>query len=391
MSSSRLAHLLLSEQGLIMPITMMVLVLLVSLTAAFAMLSASDPLIASNLKQGTEVMGLAEAGIEEAMWALSNPTAALWLNFPTMPPPDRYNGTWTAFGAGGYKITITGGPKEFTVTSEGRIPNDSTATVSKKITVTLWSLKDRVDPSAAFGVKGPVELKGNAAVDARNSTASACGAKPGVHSSQSVSISGSAQVHSDNNPLVANESADYAQNQPPSSFDTITLSQAELGGLKALAKANGTYYKGTQSFSSLPNGIVFVDTVSGNPIGSPPNASDLASVTITGATASGWLIVMGSLTMNGNVSYTGFVYVANDLILRGTGSGNGIIGAAINLNIVPSETSSSSAGDSSTTGNAKITFDCNAIKTGVATGGTGSATVPQGFFIKPGTWREVTS
>ena len=69
-----------------------------------------------------------------------------------------------------------------------------------------------------------------------------------------------------------------------------------------------------------------------------------------------------------------------------TGPEPGITGAVISLNVL--DTGLSDIG-SSGTGNSKIAYDCNAINTGVTTGGTGSPTIPQGFFVKPGTWREI--
>jgi hypothetical protein len=202
----------------------------------------------------------------------------------------------------------------------------------------------------------------------------------GTSSKDGTSIGGSGAVYGGDGNNTANQASDYSQNQPSSLFDAFTLTQDDLSLLKSLAKANGTYYQGTQSFGSLSNGITFVDTVSGNPIGNPPNASDLADVTITGANASGWLIVMGGITINGNVGYTGLVYAANDIVYRGTGSGGGITGAVISLNVV--DTISTTV-DSSTSGNASITYNCDAVK-------TGGGTVPQGFFVKPGSWREVS-
>lgn len=39
--------------------------------------------------------------------------------------------------------------------------------------------------------------------------------------------------------------------------------------------------------------------------------------------------------------------------------------------------------DTSTNGNITIEYDCSAID-------GGGGTIPQGFFVKPGTWREVS-
>src|SRR5204863_1311609 len=52
---------------------------------------------------------------------------------------------------------------------------------------------------------------------------------------------------------------------PQSNFTDFLFSDADMVMLKALAKANGTYYQGNQAWTSPPpNGIIFVDTPSGN-------------------------------------------------------------------------------------------------------------------------------
>lgn len=384
-----------SEQGVALPVVLIVLVLVASLTAAFVVLSSGETQVPYNLTHAVEVLSLAEAGLEDALWALSNPAAAAWNGFPTAAPPGRYNSplphdssaAFVALGKGGYSVTIANGPgpSERTVTATGWIPNNTAPVLAKKVlTATLWSLKGRIDPPAALSVNGQLEVGGNSRIDAQAST---CGTKLGTYTSHGTSIFGAARVYGGDGNSTANESTDYSQSQPVSSFDSITFSNVELSVLKAMAQANGTYYQGTQSFNSLQDGITFVDTVSGNPIGSPADPSDLASVTITGGEASGWLIVMGSLVINGNVSYTGLIYAANDIVYRGTGSGAGIRGAVISLNVVDPV---STAVDSDSSGNARVTFDCDAINTGLAAGSSGPPTVPQGYFVKPGTWREVS-
>jgi hypothetical protein len=169
---------------------------------------------------------------------------------------------------------------------------------------------------------------------------------------------------------------DYKENQDPSTFDPFTLTNDELNLLKSIAKGNNAYYQGTVNFGSsnaLPNGVVFVDTTTGNNITPSTPTSEYADVTLTGADASGWLIVNGSLTINGNVTYRGLVYVQNDISYRGTGSG-GIQGAVV----------AQSAADvtSDGTGNARVTYHCDYVK-------NGNGTVPTGWFVKPGSWREV--
>ena len=52
------------------------------------------------------------------------------------------------------------------------------------------------------------------------------------------------------------------QNVPDSTYSQYTYSNKELDAYKALAKKNGTYYKGTVAFNAsnkMPNGIVYIN------------------------------------------------------------------------------------------------------------------------------------
>src|SRR2546422_11779458 len=71
------------------------------------------------------------------------------------------------------------------------------------------------------------------------------------------------------------------------------------------------------------NGLVFVDLVNGISLPVPPatpQASDLTNVKITGMNNQGWIVIMGSLTLDGNIDYSGLVYALNDISYRGTGA-----------------------------------------------------------------------
>jgi hypothetical protein len=83
----------------------------------------------------------------------------------------------------------------------------------------------------------------------------------------------------------------------------------------------------------LPEGLVFVDTVSGTDItaeGVTPAtpSTDFASVTIHGGAGTGaggafngWLFVNGALSISGNFLMNGFAYAQNDISYHGTGQG----------------------------------------------------------------------
>ena len=98
-------------------------------------------------------------------------------------------------------------------------------------------------------------------------------------------------------------------------------------------------------------------------------------MTINAASASGWLIVMGSITVAGtdSVAYTGLVYAANGLTYTNTGTGAGIRGAVIATNVLPT--------GASVAGTAKISLDCAAINNN----GTGP-----NWVVVPGSWHEVS-
>jgi len=177
-------------------------------------------------------------------------------------------------------------------------------------------------------------------------------------------------------------------------FEPFMLTNPDIDALRAFAKARGTYLRGSQSFNSsnrLPEGLVFVDTVSGTDItaeGVTPAtpSTDFASVTIHGGAGTGaggafngWLFVNGALSISGDFLMNGFAYAQNDISYHGTGQGQ-LNGAMVSRNI--RDTSSTSI-DSDLLGNATIVYDCQKAKTG---GGSISAK----WLIKGGTYKEVS-
>src|SRR5262249_51454136 len=90
-----------------------------------------------------------------------------------------------------------------------------------------------------------------------------------------------------------------------SSFDSFTLTDDDMRILKDFAKSQGTYYQGSQHWTSPPpNGIIFVDTPSGNPFTNTSPSSDVITVDIHGNWGQGWkgwLIVAGTIDISGDV------------------------------------------------------------------------------------------
>jgi hypothetical protein len=280
----------------------------------------------------------------------------------------------------------------------------SASKAHQKIQATVYKfLYMGAPPPASLTVKGEISVSGNTNVDSRSDTS--CGAKDGTWSLGSTSSGGSADVYGADGNSTKNQTdagapggpiTDMRQNVPPDSFNQYILKSADLNSLKAMAKASGTYYSGSSvgsltfnSGNKIPNGIIFIDTVSGQNIDEGDTTTpltDFANVDIHGGAAadpsgifSGMIVVAGSLAIAGDFHMHGLVYVVNDLTYTGTGTGE-IDGAVITQNI---RDTSSTTIDTNTGGNASVIFNCR-----YATNPGGS--LPQGFTIQPGSYKEVS-
>src|SRR5262249_29643260 len=113
------------------------------------------------------------------------------------------------------------------------------------------------------------------------------------------------------------------------------------------------------------------------------STSDFADVTIHGnppadasGIFSGWLIVNGSLSIDGNFQMHGLVYAQNDVSYHGVGTG-GVYGAVMSRNI---RDLSWTGLDSDLLGNALINYNCAYVRNG---GGT-----PPKWKMEKGTYKE---
>lgn len=380
------------ERGVALPMALIALMVLSALTVAFALLAQTEPVIANNHQRAAVARAMAESGLERAVWALTQGSGVsggvtVSPGAVASAPYDGANFLTVTSGLGGFTVKLTGVTSgQVSVEAVGWMPdNGSSGNAHKKISATLIEFPDfGKDAPCALCVNGNLTVTGNSSVDARPSAGSACGNKVGTMSTGSLTIQGrAADIYGADGNSTPNEATDYSQNQPSSVFNDIRLSDDEMDLLKAYARANGTYYQGTVEFdSSNPiskNGIVFIDTVSGNNIvpGTTPD-SDLASVELHGgAIASppftGWIIVNGNLDLSGNFGeILGTVYVAGQAATTGFGSST-----LKGLLIV--EQKLGGAGFSA--GNTRIEYSCN--------GAGGGGQVPGGWVLKLGSYREV--
>jgi hypothetical protein len=403
-----------NERGVALPLAMLTLVILTVLSLAFLALSKTEPVIAANHARASAARALAESGLERALWALTTSVIPSSLSGVAAGP---YNGSpfVTLNSRGGAFITVSsntlsaggqictptpGVTNERCVLAVGWSPTNVSGTgqpaAHRQILATVMRITDiSTNAPCALCVAGELQVAGNTTIDATTDTScgkkyatmtsgctalgsGSCGGSPG---GGSYSLKGAFDGNS-----TANQVTDYQQNQGTSGFPT--LSTADMKSLRALAKANGTYYQGSQTFNSsnkVKNGIVFVDTLSGTDPTASTADSDLASVSINGnpflgsgsdSSFRGWLVVNGALSISGNMTLNGLAYAANDFTYNGTGTG-AINGLVISQNV--KDTSATSI-DTSTGGNSTITMNCDNVK--------GGGLVPQGWFVKSGSYFE---
>jgi hypothetical protein len=419
------------EGGVALPLAMMALVLLSGIIIAFVAVAGMEPLIADNHQASNQAASLAEGGLERAIWAVGHSVASGVDDPPPAAPytaPAPYDASvLAALGPGGYSIRVcrpdaagcrpapgpTGSSRDWNVIATGYVVREGTALpaapagmtdanriAQRTVNATLTWIGPPNLPGA-LTVAGSVDLGGNTMIGGNNlaeGVPNSCPMQTGVTIRDTTSDpgpDGRPGTADDGDPIThtltqgGSSSVDGAprtQTVDEKTFNaTYLFSQEQLEALREYAKARGTYIKPIsdgQMNLTVTDGLFFVDTVNGVSLGHPPDPSALANVRITGAANSGWLIVMGSLTLDGDITYHGLIYSVNDLRYRGTGRG-GIYGAVVSANAVDTR---ATVIDTTTLGSSKIHYDCEKVKNG---GGT--FTPPQGYVVKRGTWRDVTN
>ena len=400
-SDSRPFDALVSERGMALPMTMIVLTLITTLALAFLVMSASEPVIAANHMASAQARAMAESGIERALWALTmgttapTTTGAVADPMPNSPAGQPYNGaTYVSMGTiGGFTVSIANGAaaNERVIEAVGYVPNNVNPVATKKIMLTATRMK-WLDPPCAIcaGGEAPqnnqtnIQIGGAATVNASPTDGAQYCA--GVMPTAATMSQGSINTNGNPDLSAPPGGVPALQHQPQQNFTPFLFTDADMEMLKTIAKmpGRGTYLQGSQTFTSPPpNGIVFIDTPSGNPFTASSPSGDIITVDIHGNWSqswSGWLIVAGTVHISGNVTMNGLVYAQNDVTLNGTGGG-GVTGAVISTNRM--DTTSTNV-DAESIGNAPTTYNCPAVR-------DGGGTISQYWFSKPGTFREVAT
>ena len=380
-----------------MPLTLIALVILSALMIAFAVLAQSEPVIAMNQYRGAVARALAESAVERAIWAL---TAGSRVGGGVDPPssgvvagPPYDGGTSITIGSGGFTLKITGvSTSDVRIEAVGFTPdNASPGSAYRKITASLMRLPDfGLGAPCALCVRGDLDVMGSATIDARGDTS--CGRKYGTYTAGTTTTLGAASIWGavDGNDT-SNETTDVLINAPTADFDALTLGAHHLAVLKQMARASGTYigpgsppgvatsWTGTVTFDAAHpiarDGVVFVDTISGN-APAADNPADYANASFQSGAFSmgdfkGWIIVMGNVTaFDVTGTLRGLLYVMNALTPSGTSPVHGLVVAQ-----------SLAAADRSQTG-LPVSFDC--------AGANGAGKIPTGWFLTGGSYKEVS-
>jgi hypothetical protein len=230
----------------------------------------------------------------------------------------------------------------------------------------------------ALCARGNIDITDQATVDARADRR--CGGKGGAWSSGEVAVASSARIWGADGNDTPNEAGDYVQAQPADAALAWTFTDADLRALKRLARSRGSYYRGSIVFDSLhpaPDGLVFVDTLSGAPVTDATPPAELARAEIRGGAFRGWLVIAGSLEISGDARVRGLAYAQDGFAYRGTAPG-GIEGQ-----VVAAGVRGGSASLSRTGGGSALTFDCAAAS-------SGDGAVQKLWVLKPGSYRELS-
>jgi hypothetical protein len=269
------------------------------------------------------------------------------------------------------------------VVSVGWVPTDDSADIRLKahqrIAGTLWRLRAPAESApCALCVRGNLDITDQVTVDARADRR--CGGKRGAWSSGEVTVAPSTKIWGADGNDTPNESGDYVQAQPADAALAWIFTDADLIALKRLARSRGSYYRGSVVFDSLhpaPEGLVFVDTLSGAPITDATPPAELARAEIRGGEFRGWLIIAGSLEISGDARVRGLAYAQDGFAYRGVTPGS-IEGQVVTAGVRGGSASLSRSG-----GGSALTFDCAAAS-------AGDGTVPKGWMLKAGSYREIS-
>jgi hypothetical protein len=439
-ATTRALRVVAEQGGVVLAMSLIALLAISLVVLAFLALSSSEPTMAHNLLAVTVARAIAEAGIEQTIWALNPGPEPGRLHYDpdagplpdtVAPPFDGSRAMTLSVGGtprGAFRVTVTPWTRPATATVDPwqvRVhavgfsptdpvdsPRDMRTRAHRRITATLMRIRNIAgDARCALCVRGAAKIEGSFAVDARGADADpACGAvsrrsRPGSFAAGPTTTDGGVVVYGSTQPAYAPSLSnrvstrlvdvggphDIIEPGGPDdarfreAFDAFAFTGYELDALRILARNNGTYYRGSVTFDSgyrLPSGIVFVDAADGEAASTP--GGPLARVTAAsgeGNTFDGWLIVNGSLAITGPLHVNGLVYALDDILYAAseTGRVEGQVIAAHSRNGAVTRIAGGGI-----PGRPVIRMNCAHVKKG----GAGTGFVPQTWSVAPGSYTE---
>ena len=372
------------QHGAVLPLAMLSLLVLSAVLLGLSLLSGREPLVARNHTLMAQAQAMAEAGLDRALWALSTPDAAEgvpWFG----PVPAPYDGSrligvaMDGVPLGGFRVTVTGtGDRQRQLVVTGLAPGDSSPLGQARQDITATAIRLRFpSPPAGITVRGDLQVAPGVVVDSRGD--GSCGNQAGTWSGGTTTLGAGSQVQGPDG------EAEVQQRQPVVAFDELIFGTSELLALKALARARGTYYQGSVTFDAMrpiPNGLIFVDTVSGRPVTEATPDEDLATVSLgegasagPGGVVRGWIVVNGSLAIGGEGVLEGLAYAADRFSQTGTARIRGSVMAGHVRSTTPSVI------EARPTAGPALAASCEAAR-------TGGGVIQQRWIVKPGSYRE---
>ena len=375
---------------------MIILLILSAVLTGLALLAGQEPLVAGNHLMIAQAQAMAEAGIARALWALSNqdsPDGIAW-STPAAAPYDgsRFIAVATESGAvlGGFRLAVTGaGDRERQIVATGLVPGDDGPLGRARQEISATAIRLRFpEPPAGLTVRGDLVLGSGVSVDA--TAYGSCGPVAGTWSTGSTTLEPGSQVQGSSGAVATpNEpSADFPEHQSRGVFDERSFTPMELSALKAVARARGTYFRGSAAFDAtrpLPDGLIFVDTADGRPISEATPVAEMAAVSIgtgagtgPGGTFRGWIVANGTVSIGGSIAVEGLVYAADRFVQTGAARLTGVAMAGHIRSTTPSLV------DARPGRGPALVGSCEA-------GRTGGGKLPQRWLVKPGSYREAAA
>ena len=330
-----------------------------------------------------QARAIAESGVERTLWALTkgetDPAANGALIDPLPAPvPAPYDGSQLVnLGVGQLKVTVTNGPavNERTIEAVGYVPNAANPIAIKKLETVVTKVKT-LDPPCAVcaggeapnGAATAIRVGGSASISAADTGSNYCN---GVsHPPDVLGADGGNERPSGHHRSIGRVGDD--DRRPAVELHRFPLQRCRHGHAEGAGEGERNVLPGQ---SGVDVAAAQRHHLRRHAVRQP------AVVDIHGNWSqgwNGWLVVAGTIAISGNTTLNGLIYAQNDVDLHGAGGGS-ITGAVISTNRIDSQSTNV---DKEDVGNAPISYNCRRVR-------DGGGFIPQGWFVKPGTYRDV--